>query len=272
MKIGVISDLHVDLNELAGEPSIEEALIEVAGERRLDGLIVAGDISNDANRSLAVLHELKRRCGIPVWFVPGNHDYWSKINGNRDTWSIYRQFQTFEGCLSERPAVLDNGWVILGNSGWYDYTMGEPGYTFDDFERMHAMDRTWQDSLYVTWGMSNRDIHKYFYDSLERELAEHRGKSIVMVTHMLGHPYFKVPMPHPQWSYFNAFLGSTEYAELYRRYGVRYGIMGHVHYRKDYEEQGTKLICSCLGYRKEWRQSSAVAEIRDCLQTIVLED
>ncbi|RED51733.1 metallophosphoesterase [Cohnella phaseoli] len=272
MKIGIISDLHVDLNELAGEPSIEEALIEVAGERRLDGLIVAGDISNDANRSLAVLHELKRRCGIPVWFVPGNHDYWSKINGNRDTWSIYRQFQTFEGCLSERPAVLDNGWVILGNSGWYDYTMGEPGYTFDDFERMHAMDRTWQDSLYVTWGMSNRDIHKYFYDSLERELAEHRGKSIVMVTHMLGHPYFKVPMPHPQWSYFNAFLGSTEYAELYRRYGVRYGIMGHVHYRKDYEEQGTKLICSCLGYRKEWRQSSAVAEIRDCLQTIVLED
>ncbi len=272
MKIGVISDLHVDLNELAGEPSIEEALIEVAGERRLDGLIVAGDISNDANRSLAVLHELKRRCGIPVWFVPGNHDYWSKINGNRDTWSIYRQFQTFEGCLSERPAVLDNGWVILGNSGWYDYTMGEPGYKFDDFERMHAMDRTWQDSLYVTWGMSNRDIHKYFYDSLERELAEHRGKSIVMVTHMLGHPYFKVPMPHPQWSYFNAFLGSTEYAELYRRYGVRYGIMGHVHYRKDYEDQGTKLICACLGYRKEWRQPSAVAEIRGCLQTIVLED
>ncbi len=187
--------------------TVPKPLIEVAGERRLDGLIVAGDISNDANRSLAVLHELKRRCGIPVWFVPGNHDYWSKINGNRDTWSIYRQFQTFEGCLSERPAVLDNGWVILGNSGWYDYTMGEPGYTFDDFERMHAMDRTWQDSLYVTWGMSNRDIHKYFYDSLERELAEHRGKSIVMVTHMLGHPYFKVPMPHPQWRTLTLFSG-----------------------------------------------------------------
>jgi len=270
MKIGVISDLHVDLNELAGEPPIEEALLEVAAERGLDGLIIAGDISNDMNRSLAVLHELKERCGFPVWFVPGNHDYWSKDNGLRDTWHIYRQFQTFEGCLSERPCELDNGWVVIGNSGWYDYTMGEPDYSYDDFERMHAMDRTWQDSIYVTWGMSNRDIHKYFYERMERELAQYEGKPVVMVTHMLAHPYFKVPMPHPQWSYFNAFLGSTEYADLYRRYGVRYGIMGHVHYRKRHADQGTEMICACLGYRKEWRKSSAVEEIRDCLQTIVL--
>ncbi|WP_372632039.1 metallophosphoesterase [Cohnella sp.] len=271
MRIGVISDLHVDLNELEGEPPIEEALAQAAGERRLDGLIVAGDVSNDMNLSLAVLRGLKERCGIPVWFVPGNHDYWSKDNGIRDTWQIYRQYRTFEDCLSERPVQLDNGWVLIGNSGWYDYTMGEPGYTFEEFERMRAMDRTWQDSLYVTWGMSNREIHRYFYERLERELEEHRGKSIAMITHMLGHPYFKVPMPHPQWSYFNAFLGSTEYAELYRRYGVRYGIMGHVHYRKKHTDGGTELICACLGYRKEWRQPSAVEEIRDCLQTIVLE-
>ncbi|MFC4599841.1 metallophosphoesterase [Cohnella hongkongensis] len=270
MNIGVISDLHVDLNELEGDLPIEEALAEAVGERELDGLIVAGDISNEMNRSLAVLRWLKERCGIPVWFVPGNHDYWSKDNGIRDTWQIYRQYQAYEDCLSERPCELGNGWVVVGNSGWYDYTMGEPGHTFEDFEKMHAMDRTWQDSLYVNWGMSNRDIHRYFYSSLERELAAHEGKPIVMVTHMLGHPAFKVPMPHPLWSYFNAFLGSEEYAGLYRRYGVRYGIMGHVHYRKKHEYEGTELICACLGYRKEWRQTSAVQEIRDCLQTIAL--
>jgi putative phosphoesterase len=268
VKLGVISDLHVDLNELPSEPSIEEALLEVAGESGLDGLIIAGDISNDAGRSLAVLHLLRERSDFPVLFVPGNHDYWCKDNGIRDTWQIYRQFQSFEGCLSERPYELGNGWVVIGNSGWYDYTMGEPGYSFEEFERMHAMDRTWQDSLYVKWGMSNREIHRYFYERMERELAEHRGKSVVMVTHMLTHPYFKVPMPHPQWAYFNAFLGSAEYAELYRRYDVRYGIMGHVHYRKKYADQGTELVCACLGYRKEWRKASAVEEIRDCLQFI----
>ena len=270
MRIGVISDLHVDLNELAGEPPVEEALLEVAAESELDGLIVAGDISNDASRSLAVLHLLKERSGLPVLFVPGNHDYWSKDNGIRDTWHLYRQFQMFDGCLSERPYLFGDEWVVVGNTGWYDYTLGEPEYSHDEFERMHAMDRTWQDSLYVNWGMSNGDIHRYFYERMERELAEHRGRPIIMVTHMLTHPYFKVPMPHPRWSYFNAFLGSVEYADLYRQYNVRYGIMGHVQYRKTFAAEGTEMICACLGYRREWRQASVVQEIRDCLYILTL--
>ncbi|MGG6313178.1 metallophosphoesterase [Paenibacillus macerans] len=268
MNIGVISDLHVDLNDLPEDRPIEVALLEVVRERGLDHLIIAGDISNDARLSLKVLHWLREASGIPVLFVPGNHDYWSKENGIRDTWGIYRQFQTFAGCLSERPHALDGDWVVIGNSGWYDYTLGEPKYGFADFEKMKTADRTWQDSLYVDWGKSNRDIHRYFYETLERELEEHRGKRIIMVTHMLGHPFFKVPMPHLQWEYFNAFLGSAEYADLYTRYGVRYAVMGHVHYRKNYIERGTEMICACLGYRREWKQAAAVDEIRSCLQVI----
>ncbi|KKO55561.1 metallophosphoesterase [Paenibacillus sp. DMB20] len=268
MRIGIISDLHVDLNELPGEPLVEEALLDQAVRQKLDGLIIAGDISNDVNRSLKVLEMLKKESGIHILFVPGNHDYWSKENGITDTWRIYRQFQTFKGCLSERPYRLSGDWTVVGSSGWYDYTLGEPEYTYEQFEEMRAMDRTWQDRVYVHWGMSNRDIHRYFHNRVERELEANRGSSIIMVTHMLSHPYFKVPMPHPQWSYFNAFLGSTDYAALYRKYGVRYGIMGHVHYRKRYAEQGTEMICACLGYRKEWRNASVSEEIRECLQVI----
>ncbi|MNT93847.1 hypothetical protein D3C72_2354170 [compost metagenome] len=87
---------------------------------------------------------------------------------------------------------------------------------------------------------------------------------------MLAHPFFKVPMPHPQWEYFNAFLGSAEYAGLYKKYGVSYGIMGHVHYRKRYAEAGTEMICACLGYRKEWKHATAAEEIRSCLQVILV--
>ncbi|MFC0211960.1 metallophosphoesterase [Paenibacillus chartarius] len=270
MRIGVISDLHVDVNELKGEPPIEEALIEVTAETGLDILVIAGDISSDAGRSLAVLHKLRDRCGIPVLFVPGNHDYWSRGNDTEDTWRLYRQFQTFEGCLCEKPYELENGWVIVGSSGWYDYTMGEPDYTVEEFDRMQAMDRIWQDSLFVNWGMSNRDVHRYFHERIERDLTAYRGRPAIMVTHMLAHPYFKVPMPNPLWAYFNAFLGSVEYADLYRSFGVRYGVMGHVHYRKTYTDQGTEMICACLGYRKEWRQASVVKEIRSCLKLITL--
>lgn len=268
MRIGVISDLHVDLNEASGQPLIEEVLLEVVAASELQHLIIAGDISNDVNRSMAVLRRLKAESGIPVLFVPGNHDYWSKDNGITDTWEIYRQYQSYEGCLSQNPIQLDDDWVVIGNSGWYDYTMGEPKYSFADFEKMHAMDRTWQDSIYVKWNMSNQEIHRYFYRHLEQELERHQGQNIILVTHMLTHPYFKAPVDHPQWQYFNAFLGSNEYAELYHKYKVRYGIMGHVHYRKRMKEQETEMICACLGYRKEWRTTEALKEVQDCLQII----
>lgn len=268
MKLGIISDIHVDLNELPGEPSIEEELVKQVERAELDVLILAGDISNDVNRSLSVLAWLQAESGIPVLFVPGNHDYWSKENGITDTWDIYRQYQTFAGCLCEKPYALNDRWVVIGNTGWYDYSMGEAKYTADDFEIMHAQDRTWQDKLYVNWGMSNREIHRYFYESLERDLAAHQDRNIIMVTHMLSHPFFKVPMPHPQWEYFNAFLGSSDYADLYRKYGVRYGIMGHVHYRKTCMEQGTQMICACLGYRREWRNKEAAEEIAASLRVI----
>ncbi|WP_028558723.1 metallophosphoesterase [Paenibacillus pinihumi] len=268
MNIGVISDLHVDINEAADGPSIEEALLEVSNENKLDALIIAGDISNDVNRSLAVLSSLKAQSGIPVLFVPGNHDYWSKVNGIKDTWQVYKQFQTYEGNLCERPFELDNGWVVIGSSGWYDYTMGDSKYSTEQFDQMQAMDRMWHDGHWVNWGMSNRDVHQYFKERLENELEAYRGKPVIMVTHMLSHSHFKVPTPHPVWEYFNAFLGSTEYAELYRKYEVRYGIMGHVHYRKKLDYHGIELICACLGYRREWRQPSAVQEIRNCMQII----
>ncbi|ETT40317.1 MULTISPECIES: metallophosphoesterase [Paenibacillus] len=270
MNLGIISDLHVDLNKQPQDLPVQEALLEVVKERELTHLIVAGDISNDSHLSLSVLHELRERSGIPVLFVPGNHDYWSKENGITDTWEIYKAYQSFPGCLSEQPYILNDEWVVIGNTGWYDYTLGEPTYGSADFEKMKFADRTWQDSIYVHWGRSNSDMHRYFYEAMERELAEHQGKQIILVTHMLGHPFFKVPMPHPRWEYFNAFLGSAEYADLYVKYNVHYAVMGHVHYRKKHVHQNTEMVCACLGYRQEWTQEVALDEIRSCLQVISL--
>lgn len=268
MNIGVISDLHVDLNEQQEDLSIEQALLQVVQERDLSQLIIAGDISNDLHLSLRVLEELREASGIPVLFVPGNHDYWSKENGMTDTWEIYRAYQMYSGCLSERSYSLNEQWAVIGNTGWYDYTMGEPKYGTADFEEMKLGERIWQDSIYVKWGRSNAEMHRYFYDTLEQKLIKQQGKQIILVTHMLGHPFFKVPMPHPRWEYFNAFLGSTEYTELYEKYNVRYAVMGHVHYRKRQVHRETEMICACLGYRREWRQAAAVEEIRSCLQII----
>lgn len=268
MKIGIISDLHVDGKDLPENMTLEDIVLERVQHVGVDTLIVAGDISNDMHRSLAALNMLRDQAEIPVLFVPGNHDYWSKTNGITNTWDIYKAYQSFAGCLCERPYSINEEWVVIGNSGWYDYSMGEPSYSLEQFEKMHAMDRTWQDRLYVHWDRSNIEMHQFFYDCLEHDLQQHQGKNIILVTHMLSHPFFKVPVPNPQWEYFNAFLGSTAYMELCRKYQVRYSIMGHVHYRKQHEEEGTTYICACLGNHNEWRTSDAKAEVDLAMQVI----
>ena len=75
-------------------------------------------------------------------------------------------------------------------------------------------------------------------------------------------------MPHSIFDYFNAFIGTSDFDEVYQRYDIRYSIMGHVHFRKAFEEQGITYICSCLGYQREWRSDNIEQEINHALYTI----
>ncbi len=36
-------------------------------------------------------------------------------------------------------------------------------------------------------------------------------------------------MPHRIFDYFNAFIGTSDFDQIYQQYDIRYSIMGHVH-------------------------------------------
>ena len=60
MKIGMISDLHIDVNEKAlkeGE-TVDALLTELIHTKKLDLLLIAGDISNHYLRSQHFLEDL----------------------------------------------------------------------------------------------------------------------------------------------------------------------------------------------------------------------
>ncbi|WP_141333847.1 metallophosphoesterase [Paenibacillus sp. tmac-D7] len=76
MRIGILSDLHVDKNNDDEFGTVQEALCSAASATNTDLLIVAGDISNNYVQTLNVLEEIEERAGIPCLFVPGNHDIW----------------------------------------------------------------------------------------------------------------------------------------------------------------------------------------------------
>lgn len=77
MKIGAISDLHIDRHPKLNAQHYLDTLVDVVIKREIELLVIAGDISNDYRQVIQFINDLKEMLNIPILFVPGNHDLWS---------------------------------------------------------------------------------------------------------------------------------------------------------------------------------------------------
>ena len=263
MKIGIISDIHLDINE---EYEVLEILCDTLQKENCNGLILAGDISNTGVSTLKWLDKIRNKLGMPFWFVPGNHDMWDPEGKFKDTWQLYEEFRQQEGCLCGKAVDAKEAGILTGSVGWYDYSFGSEPYTVEDFNRKTFNERVWQDSRFVHWNEDDRKVCQMMLDEMKPAIEANQGKKITAVTHMLSTKEFCVPLPNANWDYFNAFLGSKIYGEYFEKHGVDCSIMGHVHYRHHIEKNGVKYKCACLGYHNEWPTDNVAKEIADSLQ------
>ncbi|MBW2633972.1 MAG: metallophosphoesterase family protein [Deltaproteobacteria bacterium] len=267
MRIGILSDIHVDINLEAGSP-VMDGLKSAITAKGLDKMIIAGDMASDYELTLACLHELEDATGVACLFVPGNHDIWNECHPDITAWDAYDQLKSFTGNLANGPRRLDGDWVAIGDIGWYDYSFGSPEFSTEEFDRMKIDGRLWQDKVKAVWGCPTIEMHRYFFEKLEKQLQAHRNRKIILVLHVLPLQYFTVPEPNRMWSYLNAFLGSAQYGELALEYDVRYVLCGHVHYRKQTRIHNTEFICNCLNYSDQWIKDDPAEEIADVLKII----
>ncbi len=276
MKIGVLSDIHVDINYAKGD-FVTPALLGEINKRELDAVIIAGDISGDYIISASVIQTLRRETEALCLFVPGNHDIWNEFHPRLDAWTIYNRLMEIEGNLSAGYVDLDDTWTVIGDLGWYDYSFGDGSFSSAELSTMQYGGREWQDHIYAKWDRSPEDMHRYFYEKLEGQLKELAGRKVIMVTHMLPIDDFTVKEDHNQaelWKYFNAFLGSRDYGVLAERTAdIRLSISGHVHYRKHSTRNETLFLCNCLGYRTDWEKTDdPYKEIPGALYTVNTDD
>ncbi|MCG8541363.1 MAG: metallophosphoesterase [Clostridia bacterium] len=269
MKIGIISDIHVDVRYQEND-RIEDALIDVINKKGLDYLIVAGDISNDYELTLSTIDNIENKTNIRCLFVPGNHDLWNiKHKDIIDTTQIYRKYLEHESCLCRGVYKLNDEYVVIGDIGWYDYSYRDFKYSCEKYLIDCYLEKQWQDKKYINWKVSDCEKTRYFYDKLKEEMENFKDKKIIFVTHMVTHRGFLVNTSNNEkWKYFNGYLGSDLYKDLFNS-NVKYVIMGHVHYRRNIEEEGIQYICRCLGYRNQWRKGrKAKEEIEETIKVI----
>ncbi|MEY8353876.1 metallophosphoesterase [Lachnospiraceae bacterium 54-53] len=265
MKIGVISDIHIDVNK---DYPVLEALAEAIRRKKLHCLVIAGDVSNNSDMTLDFIQKLSSDSERPVYFIPGNHDIWEQFAKHRDAGILYEKFRRHPLCLLDSPVLLDKDWVLTGETGWYDYSFGNSGFTQRDFERKSINGREWLTSAYADWHKNDTEVHLEMLARLESQFQRFRGKKIIAVTHMITDRYFTVPQNRENWDYFNAFLGSADYGTLFEKYGIQYSLMGHVHFRKRLVKNGVSYICSCLNYYSEWQSKSLETEISNALTVL----
>ncbi len=268
MKLGILSDLHVDLEN--NEPAkILSGLVAAVKENMVETMIIAGDVANDYEITLGFLRDFENASSVRCLFVPGNHDIWNEKHPEKNAWNTYQALQSFAGNLANGPVTLSDDWIVIGDLGWYDYSFGSPQYTTSEFDRMKIKGRLWQDKVKAVWGKSTIEMHDFFYNKLEQQLNACKNKRIIFVTHVLPILDFTVQPPDRMWKYLNAFLGSKQYGRLALKYSVAYSISGHVHYRRQIQHENTTFICNCLNYPSQWvANDDPIVEIQRTFKTI----
>lgn len=273
-RLAVLSDLH--LNKAAMRAGFKAVIAGLVGELEIDILILSGDITPGAGQTIVYVRELIRMLGIPVYYVPGNHELWNRYNG-LETREIYDLFRADPNCLSGKIVDLGGGYKLLGDIHWYDYSYADHDkFTGEQFERKMLRGSRWQDAYYVDWGIPDALVTKRFLEEQQDLLAQLQDDKLIYVSHMINHPAFSVPSHRFElWAFFNAYLGSRKLYELILSVKPEVAICGHVHHRRDFTEDGIRFICACLGYSKEWRylakgEQTLAVQIRETIRLIDL--
>jgi putative phosphoesterase len=259
MKIGVISDLHIDVTPL--NRRILPYIIEAAESAELDVFILAGDLSPDLlelSKILIAFTESSLNC--PKLFVPGNHDIWVINPSHVTSEQKYRVISEicrecdFHSLVASPFAV--NGVGFCGTIGWYDYSFRQEKYKISEarYESKQLSGSVWNDLNYAKWGGADAAVAHRFEDDLQRQIdtIKESVSQVIVVTHHI--PFqacvrYRGKLPS---DFFSAFMGSQGLGEICLKEPlVTHALFGHTHFPIQQQVEGVTAICSPIGYLYE---------------------
>ena len=269
MKIGAISDLHIDRHPKLNAQHYLDTLVDVVIKREIELLVIAGDISNDYRQVIQFINDLKEKLNIPILFVPGNHDLWSD-GTDKSSQEIFDIYTQQDACLIKQPYIIDDEWAIVGHTGWYDYAFANGKFSLEKLERGKHYGATWQDKVRMDCDMTDKALSLQAAQQVEADIERVGTRKMILVTHIVTHPAFVVPTPHRIFDFFNAYIGTKYFNYIYDSYNIQYSIMGHVHFRKTLTEKSVHYLCPCLGYQRQWRTDNISQEINHALMDFTI--
>lgn len=262
MRLLIMSDLHLDKNSMYSGRNLLPELIVKIKEKKPDLILIAGDISNFASDSLKIIRVIEQGAGVKVLFVPGNHDMWVDVNESSE--DVYNLFKEDTSSLINRPYHLNDAYVIVGDMGWYDYSLAPatiPYYTMKSRKKS-----LWMDSKYVRFNEPDDRVYERIHNSLKEQLDKVTDKKVIFMNHFVPYQNFVAhKKDDAEWNLCNGFMGSNRLGELLDSFpNVEHVIFGHTHQRYEVATYRNKnIICRPLGYKGEWTTDDFETELED---------
>lgn len=282
VRIGFVSDLHVDFNRRHDFISI---LTELVAKKHLDRLVIMGDTANGLERNLAFDDQLAAKLPVPFQTLIGNHDLYvdhprQKTVGQiqRASREAYRQLNQLPFSLTQHPLETAH-WVITGINGWYDDTFASH-FTEQRGPKLATnwiARHVWPDQLYINGNQIDyyRDrrwvISQIFDWQHQINQLTLGNRKLLVAMHMLPTKKLVKSLPIPFYDRFLYQLGSERYREIFEQNHVSRSLSGHSHMPKIIRYRGIDYQNISLGYDFQWQDpADALGELERVM--FILED
>lgn len=277
MQVYAISDVHADFRDNLAQ------LEQLSRHHyRGDALIVAGDVSHEPGVLRRTFHLFLERFRH-VFFVPGNHELWTRGGGGADSLEKFESLLRLCESMGVRtgPEVIGSGGdrvCVVPLFSWYT----RPGEGSDSLYRerpaQQPTESVWADDYLVKWPRAEdfRPVQHFLNLNAARVSAEYPAERISF-SHFLPRQDVMLPAPgdppyaamDPARSRFNfsAVAGSTLIDQQVRQLGSRVHVYGHQHRNRRRLYDGVWYVSNCLGYPEE-RRGTVVEDPGEILQSV----
>lgn len=228
MRIAVSVDDHLDVNKLDWQALVPRQAAYLRAHEAA-AYLNAGDTFNDFNKSVTYFHALQNAVGseLPVRFLAGNHDLVKGIT--------YAQAQSAADplYLHERTLCLPGSdTVIIGNNGWYDYSLAPTDLAKTPAEFAQWKRAYWLDGA-IDQPVSDAKRMARVLKTTEAALQQAGSQKVIYITHFVPRQDFMVYAPNRHyWQMATALMGSSALGKLLEQYRVADVVFGHLHIRQ----------------------------------------
>ncbi|UUX33465.1 metallophosphoesterase [Fundicoccus culcitae] len=267
MRLAFVSDLHFDLPIKAPPRQYFDIFSKLVKAKGIDILVLGGDISDFYTLTISFVEMLQKRLEIPVYFIPGNHDFYSEQK-HKDTWDIYDEFKEHPQCLIESPLKLTDEYTLVGHTAWFNFSFhNETANNYYSQEGLTPEGLVYKEKEYTNWNMTDIELSKYFSKIIEKDFQLNYSPHYILVTHVMNHAVFAKDIdedPHVE-PRFIPFAATNDLDKIFESYSIPYSIQGHYHIRQRVQQGDTLFVSCALGRPEEWKSNNISKELEEAV-------